>query len=184
MINQAINSPQFVSFLHELNGSFFNVKQERNIRDFLVNYINKNNNIFCYSEEPRDGSKKADFQIEHAGGSKTIVEMKYQYRKDLRYKKVRNPIIEDIGLKTINGIKCDIFLLIIHSRPGVHSFKSNSSVSPLYPHLDNEKELWKSMLKLCKEIKRVRPYKKLHRYASINIHQPFHSQYDFIGYEF
>lgn len=117
------------------------------------------------------------------GSASTVVEIKYQYKRDLRVKHtVINPIIADIN-KKINGKCCDVFVLIIHERPGIAGFSSASTVMPIFLSQEKEEQFHKYFIRLCSYIRQSRSF-KLTRLPRIRVNSPYFSIYRFFVFEF
>ncbi|MBP7735459.1 MAG: hypothetical protein KA369_05745 [Spirochaetes bacterium] len=120
-INKVINkdNTDFTNGIKEINRLFFNLKQERHIRDLLVSLLDKelsNNNYLVISEYPRGKYGQAvDLSIITKNNDDNfLIEIKYQYPGDFKNKmnieKIKNDIVKRKNAK-YNKIK--LFILII-----------------------------------------------------------------------
>lgn len=190
IVEDIIKSDTFRNELMNINKLFFNLKQERHIRDLLLKELTKilnntsDDNYLVISEYPRGKSGQAvDLSIVSKKDTNDIylIEIKYHYPGDFNNNDNVNDILKDIE-STKSGRSVDLFILIIQDWiADISRFNEFLKEWRLDVNLAIHQKDTFDLNKLCSKIKR--PYKDIINYP-INIYSPMDSIYKFYLFVF
>lgn len=191
IVEEIIKSDTFRNELMNINKLFFNLKQERHIRDLLLKELTKfinntfDDNYLVISEYPRGKSGQAvDLSIVSKKDTNDLylIEIKYNYPGDFKNYDNANvkKIYKDIE-STKSGRNVDLFILIIQDWiADISRFNEFLKEWGLDVKLARHQKDTFDIKKLCSNIKR--PYKYIDH--QINIHSPMDSIYKFYLFVF
>ncbi len=113
-IIDAIDSSFLKKRINEINDSLYNRKQECQIRDAILFYINQSTSYIGLSEFPKNGKGAVDLTLFERKQTVATIEFKFQYPGDLAKPKIIESFIKDIYRKVVETTSH--FVLIVQER--------------------------------------------------------------------
>ncbi len=113
-----LESELFASRLNMINKNYPNLKQERHIRDSMLELLNEeslDNSYKAFAEHPRDVNRRVDLSIVKANSNEHpySVELKFQYTNDYKQFLNYDRFVRNDFERSFNNKDCDMFILIV-----------------------------------------------------------------------